>query len=68
MRELGGPRCPRCGMAMSFSVQIPNTGRQKTDLLFYRCGSCKRMVTETHARAAASSEFEPIGFDHEFNR
>ena len=68
MRALSGPPCPRCGLRMSFSVQIPNAGRQQKDLAFYRCGSCKRMATEVRTRAAASSEREQVGFDHEFNR
>jgi hypothetical protein len=29
MRELGGSRCPLCGLPMSFSAQIPSTGRQQ---------------------------------------
>ena len=68
MRELGGPRCPRCGVPMHFSVQIASPGRQQAALLFYRCDSCKCMSTETRARSATSPERELTAFDHEFNR
>ena len=68
MRELGSPRCPRCGVPMRFSVQIPNAGRQKGELLFYRCDLCKSMSTETRARSALSPERETTAFDYEFNR
>jgi hypothetical protein len=48
-------------MRMSFSVQIPNAGRQQKDLAFHRCDSCKRMATEVRTRAAASLERDQVG-------
>ena len=49
-------------MRMSFSVQIPNAGRQQKDLAFHRCGnSCKRMATEVRTRAAARWNVTKLG-------